>query len=85
MQYKTMVLGLLEASPAYDRLRADRRLLPLLDHYSTALRSSHQEATAAMLRDRPSRDPTVARSAALEIALEEIRERIAAEGSPSAS
>ena len=85
MQYQTMILGLLEEHPAYDRLRAEHRLLPLLHRYSAALKAAHLEATEAMQHDRPSLDPTVARSAALETALEEIREQIAAADSLAGS
>jgi phage host-nuclease inhibitor protein Gam len=65
--YKTIALELLEAQPSlYHRLRLSRTLLREAERYATDMRDKHLRLSKEM-------EPT----AAMELAVESIRERIA--------
>jgi hypothetical protein len=85
MQYKTIVLGLLEERPQmYEQLRQERKLLATLEIYAKEFRSSHQAWKEQLLQTRPDSDPSQIASEALEIALKELKDRLPPE-SPNES
>ena len=54
MQYKTIVLELLEQCPEmYDQLRSKRMLLPTLNFYAGELKASHEAWKIRLSQDRP--------------------------------
>jgi hypothetical protein len=73
MHYKTMVLELLQQHPEIlDRLRSQRRLLPVLESYALELKTRHDAWKEVLGRANPGSGETQAASAALEIALKEL-------------
>ena len=77
MQYKTIVLQLLEQHPEhYHQLRKARKLLPALDDYSLQLKTIHEVWTQTLSQTRPHSDPIQISSEALEIALKEFEDRL---------
>jgi hypothetical protein len=81
MQYKTIILDLLQQRPKmHDQLRKDRKLLATMERYAKELKTSH-EAWKDLLSDlRPGSDQSQIASEALEIALKELENSL-----PSAS
>jgi hypothetical protein len=76
MQYKTIVLQLLEQHPEIViRLRSQRLLLPTLESLSTALKSRHEAWKDQLSRRRPGSSASQIASEALEIALKEVEDR----------
>ena len=81
MQYKTIVLELLQQRPEmHAQLRKDRKLLPALEFYSKELKTSHEAWKDVLYRAKPDSDPTQIASEALEMALRQLEGRL-----PSAS
>ena len=77
MQYKTIVLQLLEQHPEhYHQLRKGRQLLPTLEIYSLQLKTIHEEWTQTLSQAQPHSDPIQISSEALEIALKEFEDRL---------
>src|SRR5579871_1106094 len=77
MQYKTIVLQLLEQHPeSYNRLRKGRQLLPTLDAYSIQLKTLHEDWKETLSQANPDSDPIQISSEALEIALKEFADRL---------
>jgi hypothetical protein len=73
MQYKTIVLNLLEQRPAiYEQLRTTRTLLATLDHLAGALKAGHEACKSRIVQTRPDSDPSQIASEALEMALQEL-------------
>jgi hypothetical protein len=73
MQYKTIVLELIQQHPEfYGRLVSGRNLLPALERYSAELRDHHQSRKAQLSQARPGGDPGQIASEALELALAEL-------------
>ena len=82
MQYKTIVLQLLEQNPEiYDPLRRQRKLLPTMEHYARELRSLHLAWKETLTEATPERDQTQIASEALELALKDLEGRLPS-GSP---
>jgi hypothetical protein len=80
MHYKTIVLGLLDQYPVlYEELRVRRSILQALDRYSTDLKASHDFWTDQLARARPGSEPTQTASEALELAIQELRNRLSTE------
>jgi hypothetical protein len=80
MLYKTIILELIQDRPElYERLRSTKRLLPTVDAYAIDLRASHETWKGTIGRQRPESDPTRISSEALELAIEEIRDRLPSE------
>ncbi len=81
MHYKTITLELLQEEPElYERLRSSKRLLPAMDAYSIELKASHEAWQEAIARQHPGSDPRHVAAEALELAIQELRDRL-----PSAS
>ena len=73
MQYKTIVLALLQNRPQlYEELRSQRQLLAMLDHYSHQLMTRHESWKECLSQQYPENDPLWIASAAGELALQEL-------------
>ena len=70
MQYKTIVLELLQQRPQMlGELRKDRKLLPTVEMYARELKTSHEAWKEFLSGLRPGSDQSQIASEALEIAL----------------
>ena len=79
--YKTIALELIQEQPElYEQLRSSKRLLPAMDAYAIELKASHEAWKDRLSQARPGSDPSQIASEALELAIEELRDRL-----PSAS
>ena len=78
MLYKTIVLELIQEQPAlHERLCTSRALLPTMNSYASELKTSHTTGGRnGSIQAKPSCDPRQIASQALEIALEELKERL---------
>jgi hypothetical protein len=75
--YKTIVLELLQEQPTlYEQLRSSKRLLPAMDAYATGLKAGHETWKDRLSRKSPGRDASQIASEAMEIAVEELRDRL---------
>ncbi len=84
MQYKTIVLELLQQRPEiHEQLRKDRKLLTTMESYARDLKSSHEAWKETLSQDRPGSDPSQIASEAMELALKELEDRLSAESLPS--
>jgi hypothetical protein len=80
MQYKTMILELLQQRPhMHNQLRKHRKLLPTMERYAKELRTSHLAWKELLSPLRPGSDPSQIASEALEIALKELQDRLPSE------
>jgi hypothetical protein len=79
MPYKTIILELLHGSPQlYDRLRRGRMLLAATESLATALKARHEALKKELATTNPNLDPAQAASAAMEIAAQEMGDRLQA-------
>ena len=86
MQYKTIVLELLQQQPQrYDQLRKDRKLLTTMESHARELKTSHEGWTRLLAPARPGSDPVQIASEALEIAVKELEDRLSAASSQNDS
>lgn len=77
MQYKTIVLQLLEQHPElYDQLRKQRRMLPTMEHYAYELRNLHLAWTELLSQSAPGSSQIQITSEALELALKDLQDRL---------
>ena len=84
MKYKTIVLELLEQQPElYERLRSQQQLLATLDRYALDLKASHESVKESLAQARPGSDPIQVASEAMEIAIQELIDRLNGEVFPS--
>jgi len=75
MQYKTMILELLQQRPEmHGRLKKSRTLLPELERYARELKAGHEAWTDRLAQQKPGSDPSQIASEALEIALKEVED-----------
>jgi len=75
MQYKTIVLELLrERTELYEQLRLSHRVLPTLETLATELKASHE--TWRQQLAKPGNAPNQIASAALELALKKLEDRL---------
>ena len=83
-QYKTLTLQLLRANrKIYHRLKQTRKTLPTLDHYSRELKRSHEDWKGSLSESRPGSDPSQIASEAMELALQELEEKLQSELLPA--
>jgi len=83
MQYKTIVLELLiQRTQLHEQLRSTRQLLPAMESYARELKDGHLTWMATLAESRPGSDPSQISSEALELALNDLEERLPA-GSPT--
>jgi hypothetical protein len=91
MQYKTIVLELLQQRPEiHEQLRKDRKLLMTMESYARDLKSSHEAWKETLSQERPGSDPSQIASEAMELALKELalkelEDRLSAESLPNDS
>ncbi len=86
MQYKTIVLELLQQRPEmHDQLRKERKLLLTMEHYAKELKTSHQAWTQLLAQMRPGSDKSQLSSEAMEIALKELEDRLPTASPPDES
>lgn len=84
MLYKTMVLELLHQRPAMqEQLRRTRSLLPTLELYAKELKTRHEAWKGLLHEAKPGSELSQITSAALEIALKELEDRLPAESPPN--
>ena len=77
MQYKTIMLQLLEQQPdLYHQLRRSRQLLPALDQYANQLKTLHESWKETLVQASPERDGSQVSSEALEMAIQELEGRL---------
>jgi hypothetical protein len=77
MQYKTIVLQLLEQNPeVYDQLRRQRQMGPTLERYASELKTLHEAWKENLSQAKPGSDQSQIASEALEMALKEMEERL---------
>ena len=77
MRYKTIIQELLPAYPEiHRRLVETRQLLPALDSFAAELKSSHLNWIGKLRQSNPTMDEPSAASAALELALAELQNRL---------
>jgi hypothetical protein len=75
MQYKTIVLELIQQQPElHEQLRASRTLLATMDAYALALKASHEGWMDRLSQRTPGSDRSQISSEALEIALKDLEE-----------
>jgi len=80
MQYKTIVLELIQDRPElHRRLQAERMLIPTLDLFASELKASHDEWKDRLSRAKPGSEQGQIAGEALEIALKELEGRLPSE------
>jgi hypothetical protein len=83
MQYKTIVLELLQQHPQiHQQLVSRRTLLPNLELYARELKDGHEAWKDRLSRALPGSDPSQTASEALEIALWELENSLQGEYPP---
>src|SRR5260370_33023297 len=77
MQYKTIVLELLrERTELHEQLRLTRRLRPTLETCARELKASHEAWKERLSQAKPGSDQSQIASEALELALQELEDRL---------
>ena len=80
MQYKTIVLELLQQRPEmHNHLRKDRKLLPTLEIYARELKTSHEAWKETLSQLRPGSEQSQIAGEAMEMALGELEDRLPSE------
>jgi chromosome segregation ATPase len=80
MQYKTIILELLQQRPQmHEQLRQSRKLLRALETYAHELKTSHEAWMEELSQARPESNRTQIASEALEMALKELQDRLPSE------
>jgi len=80
MQYKTIVLELLEQRAQYhETLRRQRQLLATLEAFAEELKSFHEKRKAQLRHNKPQSDPAQIASEALELAIDDLTSQLPAE------
>ena len=84
MQYKTIPLRLLEDRPEiYEQLRRNRQLLPTMERLAKELKTHHEAWKDQIAQERPGSDPSQISSEAMEMAIQELVERLPIVSPPS--
>lgn len=77
MQYKTIVLHLLEQNPQmYEQMRRQRKMLPTLEYHARELKTLHEAWKEIMSRAKPGSDESQIAAEALEMAIQDLQERL---------
>jgi hypothetical protein len=80
MHYKTIILQMLEQRPKMrEELRQSRKLLPTLEFLASELKDSHEDWKDRLLQAKPDSDPSQIASEAMELALEDLEDRLPSE------
>jgi len=78
MHYKTIVLELLmEHKELHEQLRLTRQLLPTLETFAQELKTSYEAWKETLTQAKPDSEPSQIASEALEMALRDVKERLA--------
>jgi len=78
MQYKTIVLELLEQRPEiYQQLRKNHKLLLAVEHYAQELKKNHEAWKIELSQARPGSDPQQVTSEAMEMAVQDLKDCLA--------
>lgn len=86
MQYKTIVLELLQQRPAlYERLRNSKMLLTTMDAYAIELKALHESWIDTIRQEEPGTDPRQVASQALELAILGIHDGLLSESPKDAA
>ena len=86
MQYKTIILEMLEQRPRLrEKLRQSRKLLPTLEFYASELRDSHEDWKDRLLHTKPESEPSQIASEAMELALKDLEDRLPSESNQGES
>ena len=86
MQYKTMVLELLQQRPQiHDSLRKERTLLATVESQARELKARHEELIEIFSQMRPEDESSQISGMALEMALQELEERLDNDTVPATS
>ncbi len=81
MHYKTIALELIqENSELYEKLRSGKMLLTAIEAYAIDLKAAHETWKGLLAEENPGSDPRQIASEAMELAIQEIQDRL-----PSAS
>ncbi|HEY7313556.1 MAG TPA: hypothetical protein VH643_29670 [Gemmataceae bacterium] len=84
MQYKTIILELLEQRPRmHNQLRKSRKLLLMVERYARELKASHQACKDYLSQAKPGSSTSQIASEALEMALKELEDRLPNESPPN--
>jgi uncharacterized protein YigA (DUF484 family) len=84
MHYKTITLEFIQQQPELvERLRTSRTLLSTVDLQAVALKRYHETWMERLSQAKPDSDPIQIASEALELALEDLRENLSSESTPS--
>ena len=79
MQYKTIVLELLQQRPEmHEQLRTSRTLLSTVELYARELKTSHEAWKETLSQERAVSDQSQISSEAMELALKEMEDRLPA-------
>ncbi len=85
MHYKTIVLELLQQDPAlYSELQRRKTLLQTVEEHAMALRDMHLSWKGQLAQKQPGSDPSQISSAALELALQQLRAALPLASAPTA-
>jgi hypothetical protein len=77
MQYKTIILELLQQRPQmHEQLRKSRKLLPAMEFYAKELKASHEAWKGTLSQEKPESNRSQIASEALEMALKEMEDRL---------
>ncbi len=80
MQYKTIVLEMLQQrTELHEQLRKERKLLTTMENYAKELKASHEAWKETLVQSRPGSDPNQISSEALELAIQELEDRLPSE------
>jgi hypothetical protein len=86
MQYKTIILEMLEQRPRLrEELRQSRTLLPTLEFYASELKDSHEAWKERLVQAKPQSDPSQIATEAMELALKDMEDRLPSESSQNES
>lgn len=85
MQYKTIILALIQEEPElYQSLRMKREVLTAMEDLAWRLKVSHEEWMELISRKRPDSDSRQISSEAMELAIEEVRDHLHSASTTSA-
>jgi hypothetical protein len=83
MQYKTIILEMLEQRPElHEQLRQQRKLLATTELYAADLKESHESWTTILSQEDPVREKRQVSSEVLELALKELEGRLPPASAP---
>ncbi len=84
MQYKTIVLDLIQERPdLHQSLRHSRTLLSTMNEYALALKNCHEAWKVSLATARPNSDPQQIASEAMEVAIAQFEENLPQESQPN--